>query len=162
MTGCKPVQCMLLLLILLWNSHAGAQQVPAGVQYFQAANDLPEQRQALLELLQAVGMPSSDLAYANSSLTGQRSTLFLASNPKSYCAVPTAAASSCKQTAHMLVSWCSRHLRDVDDHPGHVVDALTCALQGLATQACRLGLRPTPATAGGGASHAVVKHSQRS
>jgi hypothetical protein len=65
---------MLYLLIVLWGAcDVVAQQVQADVQYFQAANDLPEQRQALLDLLQAVGM-SSDLAYANSSLTGQQNS----------------------------------------------------------------------------------------
>jgi hypothetical protein len=68
--GCKPTGFVLFLLLLLSASHAGAQQLSTDGQYFQAANDLPEQRQALLDLLQAVGR-SSDLAYANSSLTGQ-------------------------------------------------------------------------------------------
>jgi hypothetical protein len=80
MAGCKPAQYTLLLLIVLSASHASAQQTPADGQYFQAAEDLPEQRQALLDILQAVGM-SSDIAYANSSLTGQSSDPRLATCP---------------------------------------------------------------------------------
>lgn len=59
----------MLLLFIISFGYAGAQHTPADGQYFQAADDLPEQRQALLDILQAVGM-SSDIAYANSSLTG--------------------------------------------------------------------------------------------
>ncbi|WIA17584.1 hypothetical protein OEZ85_014409 [Tetradesmus obliquus] len=59
----------MLLLFIISFGYAGAQHTPADGQYFQAADDLPEQRQALLDILQAVGM-SSDIAYANSSLAG--------------------------------------------------------------------------------------------
>eukprot|EP00882_Tetradesmus_deserticola_P025269 GHRQ01027742.1.p1 GENE.GHRQ01027742.1~~GHRQ01027742.1.p1 ORF type:complete len:371 (+),score=135.61 GHRQ01027742.1:195-1307(+) len=68
MAGCKPAIC--LLVLLLSASHAGAQTYPElDAKYFEPANDLPEQRKALLGLLQAVGM-SSEIAYANSTLEG--------------------------------------------------------------------------------------------
>lgn len=68
-SGSWQIQWVLLFACVLGLLCQSRAQQEDELQYFLVSHDLPEQRQALMTLLAAVGQ-KSDIAFTNSSLTG--------------------------------------------------------------------------------------------